>query len=166
MTSYVGVYQGDPGIKNCPPEALLSQPWYMGWMLHLPAGFVILCTLVWIIWATGPKFVLARKNVTVYTWEPITKKKLLRVSQKIFWQRKSPRARLSTFWRCHPPAHYPSLCNFWHPQIHRKHRKHTSKKYMSVCLTYESCQQKKTLARFQIHKNINITFLVPLQAKN
>ncbi len=85
MTSYVGVYQGNPGIKNCPPEALLSQPWYMGWMLHLPAGFVIICTLVRIIRATGPNFVLAQKNVTVYTWEPITKKKLLRVSQKIFW---------------------------------------------------------------------------------
>ena len=60
----------------------------------------------------------------------------------------------------------PPIGNFWRPQIHRKHRKHTSKKYMSVCLTYESCQQKKTLARFQKHKNINITFLVPLQEKN
>ncbi len=37
----------------------------------------------------------------------------------------------------------PLLCNFRHPRIHRKHRKHTSKKYMSVCLTSVSCQQKK-----------------------
>jgi hypothetical protein len=89
MTLYVGVYQGDPGIKNCPPEALLSQPWYMGWMLHLPAGFVILCTLVWIIRATGPKFVLAQKNVTVYTWEPITKKNCFGFLKKYFGREKA-----------------------------------------------------------------------------
>ncbi len=56
--------------------------------------------------------------------------------------------------------------SYRHPQIHRKHRKHTSKKYMSVCLTSVSCQQKKTLASSKKHKYINITFLVPLQEKN
>jgi hypothetical protein len=43
------------------------------------------------------------------------------------------------------------LCNFWHPKIHRKHRKHTSEKYMSVCLTSKSVQQKK---RWTAQKNI------------
>ncbi len=33
--------------------------------------------------------------------------------------------------------------NFWHPKIHRKHRKHTLEKYMLVCLTSRSVQQKK-----------------------
>jgi hypothetical protein len=125
MTSYVGVYQGDPGIKNCPPEALLSQPWYMGWMLHLPAGFVILRTLVWIIRATGPKFVLARKKCyRVYVGTNNKKKIASGFSKNILVEKKPACAPFNILdvpsSRSLSSALRPFLCNFWHPQIHRK----------------------------------------------
>jgi hypothetical protein len=39
--------------------------------------------------------------------------------------------------------------NFWQPKIHKKLRKHTSEKYMSVCLTSESVQQKKNAGQLK-----------------
>jgi hypothetical protein len=52
----------------------------------------------------------------------------------------------------------PFLCNFRQPKIHKKLRKHTSEKYMSVCLTSESVQQKKTLDSSKKLKNLLIYF--------
>jgi hypothetical protein len=39
--------------------------------------------------------------------------------------------------------------NFWHPKIYKKLRKNTSKKYMTVCLTSESVQQKINAGKLQ-----------------